>query len=138
MCDRPVSASEYEAKFSLQHTVAAALLMPLVDFSAFGDEGRAKAASLALRVYPSAQEPYRSAYPRNWGSSVRVIFKDGTSIEAARTNAKGDPEAPLSHDDMVAKARMLLKHGGVRNGDALIDGILGMARDGDVPDLALL
>ncbi len=138
VCDRPVAASEYEAKFSLQHTVAAALLMPLVDFSAFGDDGRAQAAALALRVHPSASEPYLSAYPRNWGSSVRVIFKDGTSIEAARTNAKGDPEAPLSHDDMVAKALMLLKHGGVRNAGALIDGILGMARDGDVPDLSLL
>ena len=138
VCDRPVSNSEYEAKFSLQHTVAAALLMPLVDFSAFGDEGRAKAASLALRVHPSAQEPYRSAYPRNWGSSVRVEFNDGSHIEATRTNAKGDPEAPLSRDDMVAKAHMLLKHGGVSDAGRLIDGILGMAQGGAVPDLSLL
>lgn len=138
VCNRPVAKSEYEAKFSLQHAVAAALLLPKVDFAAFGDEGRAKAASLALRVDVAAGEPYLSAYPRNWGSMVRVELKDGSVLEAARENAKGDPEAPLTHDDMVAKAHMLLAHGGVKDADRLIDAILHMARDGAMPDLSLL
>ena len=69
---------------------------------------------------------------------MRVEFNDGSAIEATRTNAKGDPEAPLSHDDMVAKAHMLLKHGGVNDAGRLIDGILGMAQGGEVPDLSLL
>tara|TARA_R110000824_G_scaffold155226_1_gene327485 strand:+ start:34891 stop:36258 length:1368 start_codon:yes stop_codon:yes gene_type:complete len=138
VCNRPVANSEYEAKFSLQHAVAAALLLPKVDFAAFGDEGRAKAAQLALRVDVAAGEPYLSAYPRNWGSFVQVELKDGSVLEAARENAKGDPEAPLNHDDMVAKAQMLLAHGGVKEADRLIEAILGMAKDGAVPDLSLL
>lgn len=138
VCDRPVANSEYEAKFSLQHTVAAALLLPQVDFAAFGEAARARVAELALRVSPSADEPYRSAYPRNWGARVRVMLKDGRELVAQRDNAKGDPEAPLSHDDMVAKAEMLLAHGGVRNPKGIIKGVLGLARDGTLPDLPLL
>jgi len=138
VCDRPVTSSEYEAKFSLQHTVAAALLFPRVDFAAFGEESRAKAASLALRVKPMVEDPYKSAYPVNWGSRVRVILKDGSEFETRRENAKGDPEAPLSKDDMVAKAEMLLAHGGVRNPKAVIDGVLGLASEGALPDLSLL
>lgn len=138
VCNRPVANSEYEAKFSLQHTVAAALLFPRVDFAAFGEESRARAASLALRVKPMTEDPYASAYPVNWGARVRVILKDGSEFETRRENAKGDPEAPLSKDDMVAKAEMLLAHGGVRNPKAVIDGVLGLASEGGLPDLSLL
>ena len=138
VCDRPVSDSEYEAKFSLQHTVAAALLFPHVDFAAFNEESRAKAASLALRVKPMVEEPYKSAYPVNWGARARVILNDGSEFETRRENAKGDPEAPLNHADMVAKAEMLLAHGGVRNPKSVIDGVLGLAKNGALPDLSLL
>ena len=138
VCNRPVANSEYEAKFSLQHTVAAALLFPRVDFAAFGEESRARAASLALRVKPMTEDPYASAYPVNWGARVRVILKDGSEFETRRENAKGDPESPLSKDDMVAKAEMLLAHGGVRNPKAVIDGVLGLASEGGLPDLSLL
>jgi 2-methylcitrate dehydratase PrpD len=138
VCDRPVSTSDYEAKFSLQHGVAAALLMPQVDFAAYGEAGRAKAAALALRVTVSAEEPYRSAYPRAWGAHVRVHMRDGRVLEAARDNAKGDPEAPLSDDEMVTKARMLLAHGKVADADQLIDALLRLADDGPLPALALV
>lgn len=138
VCNRPVANGEYEAKFSLQHTVAAALLFPRVDFAAFGEESRARAASLALRVKPLTEDPYVSAYPVNWGARVRVILKDGSEFETRRENAKGDPEAPLTKDDMVAKAEMLLTHGGVRNPTAVIDGVLGLASEGTLPDLSLL
>ncbi|MES1991974.1 MAG: MmgE/PrpD family protein [Pseudomonadota bacterium] len=138
VCNRPVAKSEYEAKFSLQHTVAAALLLPLVDFSAFSEAGRARAASLALCVNPIAAEPYRSDYPVSWGAKVSILMKDGSELVASRTHAKGDPEAPLSHDDMVVKAHMLLTHGGVDNPARVIDGILALAQNGSLPDLSLL
>jgi hypothetical protein len=69
---------------------------------------------------------------------VRVRLADGTKLEVTRTNAKGDPEAPLSHADMVAKARMLLAHGQVPDADRVIDGILGLASGGSLPDLGVI
>ncbi|MCE9649250.1 MAG: MmgE/PrpD family protein [Parvibaculum sp.] len=137
VCDRKAANSDYEAKFSLQHSVAAALLYPKVDFDAFGDAARARCANLALRVSVQAAEPYRSAYPRAWGGSVELTLTDGTVLSATRTNAKGDPEAPLSRADMIDKALMLFAHGKVREPERLVDGILGLASDGALPDLSL-
>lgn len=137
VCDRPVATSDYEAKFSLQHSIAAALLYPKVDFTAFDATARTRCAELASRVEVAAQEPYRSAYPRAWGGNVRLTLRDGTALEAARTNAKGDPEAPLSPDEMVAKARMLLTHGDVKEPERLIDGVLALASNGWLPPAPL-
>jgi 2-methylcitrate dehydratase PrpD len=138
VCNRLVATSDYEAKFSLQHSVAAALLYPKVDFDAFGAAARSRCADLALRVGVRADEPYRSAYPRAWGARVRLTLTDGSELVATRENAKGDPEAPLSTDQMVAKARMLLEHGGVRDPERIIGGVLGLASGGVLPDLSLL
>lgn len=138
ICDRPVATSDYEAKFSLQHAVAAALTLPRVDFDAFGARARSACAALALKVGVHAREPYRSAYPMAWGAEVRVRLADGTELAARRDNAKGDPEAPLSRADMIAKARMLLAHGGVADPERIVEGVLGLASDDALPDLALI
>ncbi len=135
VCDRPVATSDYEAKFSLQHAVAAALTLPQVDFAAFGPAARDACAALALRVAIAANEPYRSAYPAAWGAEVRVRLADGTALSVARSNAKGDPEAPLSPGEMIAKARMLLAHGGISDPDRIVEGVLGLASGGALPEL---
>lgn len=136
VCDRPVAASEYEAKFSLQHCVAAALQRGGIDFSAFGEQARAAAAPLARKVRLAASEPYRSAYPSAWGAGVAVELADGTRLEAARPECRGDPEAALTAEEMAAKARTLMRHGGVNDADRLIDGILGLAHGGAAVDVA--
>jgi 2-methylcitrate dehydratase PrpD len=137
LCDRPVPDSEYGAKFSLQHCVAAALMRPVVDFVAFDASARAELAPLRSRIECRATERFASAYPRDWGSAVAVTLADGTQLAAERTHAKGDPEAPLDGDQMRAKARMLLKHGGIGDADATIDAILALADDGPLPVLAI-
>ncbi|GMV62114.1 MAG: hypothetical protein AMXMBFR74_12830 [Parvibaculum sp.] len=137
VCDRPKATSDYEAKFSLQHAVAAGLLLSRVDFEAFGPEARQRCADLATRVQVNAENPWASAYPKSWGGRVRVKLTGGEEYEAARTNAKGDPEAPLSRNDMIAKAEMLLRHGGVAAPAAIVDGILALPLDSPLPDLSL-
>lgn len=138
VCDRPVALSDYEAKFSLQHAIAASLLCPRVDFTAFGAEARTRCAALAARVQVEAADPWAGAYPRAWGGRVRLRLDDGTEYVAERTNAKGDPEAPLSRNDMIAKADMLLRYGNVAEPRRIIDGVLSMADDGALPDLDLI
>lgn len=134
VCDRPEPRSVYEAKFSLHHCVAAAL-SGNVDFSSFEAPARERLASLRSRVSPRVVEPYKSAYPIAWGSAVRVTI-DGHVIEQRRQHAKGDPEAALSHDEMIAKARMLLNHGGVGDADSIINGILALADDAPLPSIS--
>ena len=135
ICNRPLPRSDYEAKFSLQHCVAAALARDTVDFAAFAEPARAELAELRGRVAPRVAEPYAGAYPAAWGSAVTVTPRGGEPITARRTHAKGDPELPLTPVELIAKARMLMTHGGIREPDRLIDGILALSDDSSLPEL---
>jgi 2-methylcitrate dehydratase PrpD len=135
VCDRPVAASDYEAKFSLQHCAAAALQRGKMDFAAFGEEARNDAAPLAAKVRVSASEPYATSYPTAWGAGITVEMMDGTRVESVKAECKGDPEAALSADDMITKARDLLRYAGVNDSAGVIDGVLGMPDGGSAPDL---
>jgi len=131
VCDRRHPDSEYAGKFSIYHCVAVALEDGVVDFSSFGGEPRHRLIKLRSLISAEAREPYLSGYPEFWGSSVTVKLKDGSTLCEARNAAKGDPEAALSDADMVAKAHMLLAHGGLSEGQAagFIALILGLAED---------
>ena len=105
-------------------------------FDNFEAEARAEADSLRTRTSVSGAEQFQSAYPLHWGSRVEVELQDGSMISHEVADARGDPELPLSRDDMVAKARGLLEHGRHPAPDDLIDQILAMPRSGMVPDLS--
>lgn len=135
VCDRPLPQSDYEAKFSLQHCVAAALTQENVNFAAFNEATRAELADLRERVTLQASEPYASAYPQAWGGAVTVTLRSGERLTVQRTHAKGDPEAALSPVELIAKARMLMVYGGVREPDRLIDAILALSDDSPLPPL---
>ena len=137
VCDRPAPRSDYEAKFSLQHCVAAALAREAVDFAAFAGPAREELAALRERVTVRVAEPYATAYPQAWGSAVTATARDGGRLTVRRTHAKGDPEAAISPVELIAKARMLMAYGGVREPDRLIDAILALSDDAALPDLPL-
>ena len=137
VCDRPQPDTDYDAKFSLQHCVAAALTQQAIDFSAFSPDARRDAATLADKVSLSTGAHYEEAYPHTWGASVTVVPTEGEPQTTRRTFAKGDPQNPLGRDDVVAKAAMLMRHGGLDDPEGLIDGILGLAEDARLPSLPL-
>ena len=86
----------------------------------------------------SKAEPYASAYPVHLGTGVKVTLSDGVELAASRHDAKGDPEAPLSRADMVAKATMLMRLGGYDEPQPLIDAILAMPKaNAPLPSLML-
>ena len=113
VCDNVQPTTEYEAKFSLQHCIAAALMDKEVVFTSFEAAARERHADLANRVVLASGPPYDEAYPRAWGASVRVELADGRVLAAEREHALGDPDAPLSSHRLEAKARDLLALGGV-------------------------
>ena len=131
LCDRPQPASQYEAKFSLQHCVAVALMDGSVELSSFDTASRERLAKLGRRVVVDAVEPFVSEYPRAWGARVTVITTTGGQLRKETRACKGDPENPLSADEMVAKAHCLLDAGRLQRGDAdaLIEEVLALADD---------
>jgi 2-methylcitrate dehydratase PrpD len=137
VCDRPVASSAYEAKFSLQHCVAAALQRGRVDFEAFDEAARQAAAPLARMIRVNAGEPYDSAYPTAWGGEVTLRFDDGRTVSARREHCRGDPEAALDRVELCAKARDLLENGGIDDPASVIEQILAMADGGAVPEISV-
>lgn len=129
LCDRPVPDTEYAAKFSLQHCVAAALARPVVDFAAFDAPARAELAPLRTRIECRIGDRFAAAYPRAWGAAVSVTLGDGSVLTAEREHAKGDPEAALDRAAMRAKAAMLLRHADMMLADGFIDAVLSWADD---------
>lgn len=137
VCDRPDPRTDYEAKFSLQHCVVAALAREPLDFSVFDERARTALAECRSRVALHLAEPYASAYPVAWGSAVTVISKDGKRRTVRRDHAKGDPEAPLERAELIAKATMLLAFGGVSEPQRLPAAILELPAGGSLPTLGL-
>ena len=137
VCDRPLPQSEYEAKFSLYHTAAAALTDGEVTFNSFDAPARERLAGLRSRVRAGAGKPFVSNYPKSWGARIEVECTDASHLSAERVNCKGDPEMMLDANEMKAKARVLLAFGGLDEAasTSLIESILAMAEDGPMPEL---
>lgn len=126
VCDNPAPRSEYEAKFSLYHCAAVALLDGAVGLGSFDDTARAHTADLCARTRVEVVEPYRSSYPDAWGAEVRVETVSGQSLKVSRRDCRGDPELALSAAEMRAKAEGLLAFAGLGADDAgrLCDAVL--------------
>lgn len=140
VCDRPRPEEPYSAKFSLQHTVAIALADGRVDQASFDTAARARIASERAKVAVALSPAVDAAYPKSWGVEIAVETADGRTLSAQRAEAKGDPENPVTADELKLKARMLLAEGGLADAgaDRLIAAILGLVEDRPVRDLGLL
>ena len=131
VCNRERPDSLYEAKFSLQHCVIAALATGKIDFESFNENAREAYADKTSLVSVCVTTPFESAYPNAWGASVSVFLTNGDVLTAQRSQCKGDPQMPLNRQALIDKARMLMTYGGMSNVDSenLINNLLGLAKD---------
>lgn len=128
LCDKPDPRTAPDAKFSLQYCVASALLRGRVGLAEFADAALADGAVRALLARTEvAVDPARdAAYPAHWSAAVRVTLTDGRTFEASQDRPKGDPENPLTPEELEAKFRGLAQAGGI--GAAHIDALLDWLR----------
>ena len=135
VCDRPDPDNEYQAKFSLHHCVAMALLHGEVTLDSFTPQARAESASLRAITRLQVAEPFAANYPQAWGARVRVNTTAGHLIEAARKDCKGDPELALSTTEMRAKVVGLMQYGGLSivQAHAVCDSILALPEILEIP-----
>jgi 2-methylcitrate dehydratase PrpD len=128
VCNNPEPDSEYQAKFSLYHTVAIALLDGAVELNSFTAEARQRSERLRRQTTVTVAHPYVSDYPGAWGAEVTVVTTSGASFKVSRKHCKGDPELALDNDEMRVKALGLLRHGGLDETSAtrVCDQILAM------------
>ncbi len=137
VCDRPQPKTEYEAKFSLQHSVATALNNGAIDFESFSGPARDQLSANGGNVRVELSPEIDAAYPSSWGCEIEVITHDGQTLRAARRHCKGDPDLALTESEMLAKAHTLLDYANVAPPakDRLINYILNLQNETHVASI---
>lgn len=114
----PDPHTTHEAQFSIAYCVATALVHGEVPLSAFEPQ-RLTARTvrdLATRITLSVDPDLEAAFPARRGARVRVRLDDGRTLERLARTRRGDPDAPLSDDDLRQKF------------DTYVGPVLGVAR----------
>lgn len=112
--DQPCPQTALQGKFSLQHGVAWALCHGDFGLEATVPEALVDMVCTALRermtlVCGPSQE---LAYPQSFGAQLQLQMKDGGTFTSEVVNVLGDPENPLSPDQVQTKAKQLLTASG--------------------------
>lgn len=106
----PDPRTPFEGKFSLPYTVAAALHLGSVRLAAF-DQERLEDEELRAtmhRVTLATDPDLDAAFPGQRGANVTVRTTDGRTLSAHRPTRRGDPELPLTDEELGAKFEELV------------------------------
>lgn len=107
LCDRSSPRTPHEARFSVQHAVAAALVDGRVDFDSYEPAAIERLRGLVSSVSLLADEGMSQAYPELSRASVEVRLQDGGTLLATTDHALGDPGLPLDGAGLRAKQATL-------------------------------
>ena len=132
-CDNPNPETAVAAKFSLQHAVAVVAVKGRPTLADFEPKALARFAELRARVVVREAADLTAAYPAHFGARVSA---GGRTVIAA--DALGDPENPISVDDLIAKLRSLVAWGGLAESEADMAIALVLESADDAPTLPLL
>lgn len=118
-CDKPIPEDTLSAKFSLQHSVAVALLSGPPTLSDFEGKALKKSEVEALRecIKVKSDAAFTNRYPARFGAAVEAALKSGATLVAEIGDALGDPENPAPEDLLYEKAMALFGYGGLKKGE---------------------
>ena len=138
-CDKPAPTTVPEAKFSLQHSVAVALIRGDAGLDSFEPATLTdpEIAAMRARVSVAMADDLTATYPARFGA--RLIAMEGTVDHRIETlDALGDPENPLSPGAICDKARALMAWGGMspEAAERLIAAVRGLGVRTTVADLS--
>jgi 2-methylcitrate dehydratase PrpD len=99
----PVNGNQ--AQFSVPFAIAVALLEGNASIFQFTDEKIANSRIRAMmqRVHVQLDKTLDETYPDKRGAAAEIRLKDGRQFKMAVDNAKGEPEYPLSTQDIESK-----------------------------------
>ncbi|MNC84585.1 2-methylcitrate dehydratase [compost metagenome] len=95
----------YQAKFSLQYTAAHALVYGSVRLNAFGPDrlGNPDVLALMKKVECVADPELSKGFPRQRAARVEIELADGRKLAHFQPTRKGDPEMPLTDEELNDK-----------------------------------
>lgn len=128
-----------EARFSIAYVVATALLHGSVRLAAFSQERLDSPAIRALmeRVQLEVEPQLDAAFPRQRAAQVRITLRDGQTFAMLQPTRKGDPDMPLSDEELNEKFRELaLPVIGQPRSDELIAALWSIDQSANLDSLA--
>lgn len=138
-CDAPSPATPDEARFSLQHAVAVALLRGPPGIADFDDVALRDPALTALRdkITLHVDPQIDAGFPARYAARLTLVMLDGAEINITCPAAWGDPENPMLHTDLVTKFTANAAHGGLSQDTAaaLVECVLNLPHAPDMSDL---
>ncbi len=108
LVDKPEPVNPYQAKFSLQFTISYLILNKRITPESFSPQSLrdTEVRKLMSKITVHEDARYTELYPVKWGSRVIVEHQGGT-VESESLFPKGDPENPLSDEELIEKFNML-------------------------------
>lgn len=105
MMNDPHPVTDLGAKFSVPYSVAAMVLFGRVELDAFTPEAMARQdlRRLAERVLVTEEPEYTAALPERRPTSVVIRRNDGGVASASVEGGHGDPEDPLTREELDGK-----------------------------------
>ena len=124
--DQPQPQTALQGKFSLQHGVAWSLRHGGFGLEATGPAALADPTCAALRdrVTLVCGQVQDRAYPQSFGARLHLQMANGSHHSSEVVNVLGDPENPLSPEQVRAKAAQLLQASGWATAQA--DQLIGL------------
>jgi 2-methylcitrate dehydratase PrpD len=95
--------TEYDAKFSLQYSIAAMIVHGHVGVETYSSIGDPAVLELAARV-EHVRRPFPT-YPQSFPGWVRIETRAGEVLEGELAHQRGGPENPMGADEVAAKFR---------------------------------
>lgn len=97
--------TEYASKFSVQYCTALALVKKSAGLDDFGGENLWDATIRGVmdKVNVALDPKINANYPKEWGAKVTVVLKSGEVFRKQTDFPKGDPENPVSTEDLRTK-----------------------------------
>jgi 2-methylcitrate dehydratase PrpD len=97
--------TEYDAKFSLQYSIAALIVHGHVGVETYTEQAIRDPAVLALAARVEHVQRSFPSYPRSFPGWVRIETRAGAVLEHELEHQRGGPENPMSVDEVTAKFR---------------------------------
>jgi 2-methylcitrate dehydratase PrpD len=103
--DNATPEGEYQAKFSIQYTVAHAMVHGSVRLNAFLPDrmNDTDVRALMKKIEVVADPELSKGYPTQRAAQVDIETNDGRKLSHFQPYRKGDPEMPLTDDELNGK-----------------------------------
>jgi 2-methylcitrate dehydratase PrpD len=131
----PVSG--IQAQFSIPFSIAVAILDGNASLYQFTDEkvNDPRVRELMGRVSVEVDKSLDKDYPHKRGSHGEIVLKDGGRFSSSIDIARGEPESPLSPQEIKEKFILLTRDILGRRTEEVCDLVMGMERLDDIGKL---